>query len=388
MWKPACLFLLTSLLFSGCSNQRSSSVAVTVLPADLLPQVLLLPDPFLMQDGQYVKTKADWQKRRQELKALFAAYEYGHMPPVGSKVSVVIKQQETLENGVIKRHIELSVGPDNMVPVNVGMMIPPGKGPFPVILRNDAKIFNIPVTDDLLNRGYMVVDYNRLDLDPDKNGITGPAQMAYPDYDWATLAVWAWGGMRVIDYLVTLDTVDPDKIVFTGHSRGGKTALLAGAMDERIAITVPNGSGCGGAGCFRFENEGCETLEKITDPARFEYWFVPRFREFAGKETHLPFDQHCLRALVAPRGLLSVDSVDDRWANPYGTQQSYSAAMKVYQWLGVPQKQGIYFRQGKHEQNAQDWAALADFADWMFYGKTPKEGRRFDRLVYDTPQLY
>lgn len=386
MWTRGCLFLSAIVLISGCSTQLSSAGAIKVLPADELPEVGGLPDPFVMQSGKYVTTKADWQARRGELKALFAAYEYGHMPPIGGPFSAEVTSVEFLESGASKQHVVLKAGPKGTIPVNVGIVTPPGKGPFAVIVRNDSTIFNVPVMDELVRRGYMVVDYNRLDLDPDKTGIVGAAQAAYPEYDWATLAVWAWGGMRVIDYLVTLDTVDREKIVFTGHSRGGKTALLAGAMDERIAITVPNGSGCGGAGCFRFENEGCETLEKITDPARFGYWFVPRFREFAGKEMRLPFDQHCLRALVAPRGLLSVDSVDDVWANPYGTQQSYSGAMKVFQWLGAADKQGIYFRQGKHEQNAEDWGALADFADWVFYGMAPKDGKRFDRLVYPSEE--
>ncbi|HOK96463.1 MAG TPA: alpha/beta hydrolase family protein [Anaerohalosphaeraceae bacterium] len=374
--------LMVAVVLAGCS--MGPNPAVKTPPVDQLPVLSTLPDPFIMQNGSHVKTVSDWQRRRDELKILFAYYEYGHMPPAPGNVTAKIQSEKVSESGAIQRHVILTMGPQESIAVNVGIVIPPGTGPFPVIIRNDYGIFRIP--QELLQRGYMLVDYNRHDFDPDKDGVAGPAQSAYPDYDWATLAVWAWGGMRVIDYLTTLDYVDKDKLIFTGHSRGGKAALLAGAMDERIALTVPNGSGCGGAGCFRLQGQTCETLEKITDPKRFGYWFVPRFREFADRENLLPFDQHLLRALVAPRGLLSTDSVDDLWANPYGTQQSYLAAQPVFEWLGVPENQGIWFRRGPHDQNEEDWQALVDFADMLFFGKAPQQERRFDQLAFEPDQ--
>ena len=195
--------------------------------------------------------------------------------------------------------------------------------------------------------------------------------------------------MRAIDYLVKLDEADQDRIVFTGHSRGGKTALLAGALDERIAITVPNGSGCGGAGCYRYTEEKAESLELITHPDRFDYWFLPRFRDFADRETRLPFDQHFLKALVAPRALLSVDAYGDLWANPRGTQRSHCGVQPVFEWLGAADKLGIYFRQGGHAQNEDDWRTLADFADKVFFDKEPASGKTFDKLPFpDLPVEY
>ena len=271
----------------------------------------------------------------------------------------------------------------------MGIIVPWGDGPFPVILKNDVVILDVPIAEEIVARGYIVADYIRTDLDPDGNNIVGAAQKAYPDYDWGTIAVWAWGAMRVIDYLVTLDEVDNEKIVFTGHSRGGKVALLAGALDERIAITVPNGSGCGGAGCYRFTDDKAESLELITDPNRFSYWFAERFRDFAGKETKLPFDQHFLKALVAPRALLSIDSIDDLWANPLGTQQSYRGALSVFDFLDAKDKIGLYYRQGKHDQNEDDWRTLVDFADKIFFGKEPASGKRFDVEPFpDAPKPY
>lgn len=173
----------------------------------------------------------------------------------------------------------------------------------------------------------------------------------------------------------------------TGHSRGGKTALLAGALDERITLVAPNGSGCGGAACYRIQGKDSETLEIITRPDRFCYWFQPRFRTFAGKESQLPFDQHFLKALVAPRALLSTDALGDHWANPPGTQATYLAVMPVFEFLGVPQKNGIHYREGKHEHNAEDWNALLDFADLQFFGKPSQRAFNQTPFPKDSPDV-
>ena len=99
------------------------------------------------------------------------------------------------------------------------------------------------------------------------------AQSAYPSYSWGSLGVWAWGASRVVDYLIGegwvdapngIPDADPTKLIITGHSRRGKTALLAGAMDERFAMVVPNGSGCGGTGSFLVQGCACETIQLIT----------------------------------------------------------------------------------------------------------------------------
>src|SRR5205823_14582644 len=129
---------------------------------------------------------------------------------------------------------------------------------------------------------------------------------------------------RVVDYLSTLDVIDKKHIAATGHSRGGKAALLAGATDERIALTAPNNSGCGGAGCYRFQADKSEDITAILK--NFPFWFEPRFHEFIGRIDRLPIDQHTVKALVAPRALLSTEALDDLWANPKGTQQTYLAA--------------------------------------------------------------
>ena len=383
--------VLILLLLGITACARTNEPGVVDMPGvDRLPDINELPDPFLMNDGMRVKTKADWTKRRDEIKAMILYYQYGHMPPAPKNITAEELSSETIYDGsATKKHILLSMGPGGEVKINVGIIIPKGKGRFPVVLKNHPRIFGVPIAEEIVKRGYIVADYARTDLDPDRKNTVGPAQVAYADYDWATLAVWAWGGMRVIDYLMTLDVVDKDKITFTGHSRGGKTALLAGALDERIALVVPNGSGCGGAGCYRFEGERSESLERITAPERFAYWFHPRFRDFADRESRLPFDQHFLKALVAPRALVSIDALGDLWANPYGTQQSHRGAQPVFEFLGASDKLGIYFRTGGHAQNEDDWRTLVDFADKIFFGKEPTSGKRFDRLPFpDAPKPF
>jgi hypothetical protein len=385
-----CYFVLVLPLLAMVACTGTNMRGVVNMPAvDELPEVKKLPDPFLMNNGRRVKSRADWTRRRREIKAMMLYYQYGHIPPAPKNVTAKLLSSEKVYDGATKKHILLSMGPGRKIKVNVGIIVPKGKGPFPVILKNDSGIFKVPIAEEIIRRGFIVADYNRTDLAPDRKAAVGPAQAAYPDYDWATLAVWAWGGMRVIDYLLTLDVVDKKRIAFTGHSRGGKTALLAGALDKRIALVAPNGSGCGGAGCYRFEGENAESLEQITQPRRFSYWFHPRFRDFADKETKLPFDQHFLKALVAPRALISIDALGDHWANPYGTQQSHRGAQPVFKFLGAGDKLGIYYRTGGHAQNKDDWRTLVDFADMIFFGKSPESGKRFDKLPFaDAPKPF
>ena len=192
------------------------------------------------------------------------------------------------------------------------------------------------------------------------------------------MAAWAWGYERAVDYLLTRPDVDSKHIAITGHSRGGKAVLLAGALDERIALTAPNDSGCGGCGCYRFQAPKSEAIENILK--NFPFWFEPHFGEFIGHVDQLPIDQHSIKALIAPRAFLETEALGDAWANPEGSQQSFLAAREVFDFLGIHEQMGIAWREGKHDHNMLDWAALLDFADWRFFNKRP--GRSFDTLAF------
>ncbi len=351
------------------------------------PAVAKLPDPFLLLDGTRVKTKADWARRRAEILDLILSIQYGHLPPVPGNVQLKrIFHEEVMNDGVtrLEKHL-ISMGPKNRIRTQVDLYFPAkATGPCPAILRVG---YGCPIVKEVNERGYIAVgfDINRFDRTEEGRPTTGSVQRAYPDNDGGTLAAWAWGALRVLDYLETLPQVDTSKVIITGHSRCGKAAILAGAVDERFAMVVPNGSGCGGVGLYRVLGPDCEDLEAITRPTRWQEWFHKDFRAYAGKEAHLPFDQHFMRALVAPRPVLNTDGTDDSWANPIGEQINYLAAQPVYDFLGVPKRNGTHYRPGGHGFNEEDYRALLDFADWHLLGKQP--ARAFDTLPFPEHKL-
>jgi len=114
---------------------------------------------------------------------------------------------------------------------------------------------------------------------------------------------------------------------------------------------------------------GAESVMRITRSDKWHYWFQPRFNDFKRRVERLPFDQHFLKALVAPRPMLCTDGLEDEWANPWGAQQTTEAVREVYKFFGAPEKVGNHYRQGGHEHNPEDWNAMLDFADYNFYGK-------------------
>jgi hypothetical protein len=190
--------------------------------------------------------------------------------------------------------------------------------------------------------------------------------------------------MRAVDYLVTDEDIDRGRIVVVGHSRLGKTALLAAAFDERIALAIPHQAGCGGTAPSR--GKVGESVKQINDG--FPHWFNGAFKEFNGRPERLPFDQHCLIALVAPRPVLFTNAVKDTWANPDGQFEVLKAAEPVYKLLGagglesrdVPGLSklsggtlGYFIRPGTHSMTAEDWRVFLDYADRHLRkeGRTP-----------------
>ena len=344
-----------------------------------LPSIRELPDLFTLTDGSRVATEDQWQKRRAEMRAIIQYFAYGHLPPRPDVVIAELKSSKSLDQfpGATRQLIRLSIGSKSQLALDISIHLPNRKLPGPAIVVPVHRITDLPCLRSVLESGYALIQYQRDDLDPDKADVVGPAQSAYPDSDWGTLAVWAWGAMRVLDYVETRRDLDVDRVVLTGHSRDGKVALLAGALDERFAIVVPNGSGCGGAGCFRNTDSTSESLAQITDPKRFGYWFHPRLRWFAGREDRLPFDQHFLKALIAPRPLLCTEARGDAWANPLGTRRTSIAARDVYSFLDAKDRIGLTYRDGKHDQTLDDWQALLDFANWHFSGRAPADEGRF-----------
>ncbi len=236
----------------------------------------------------------------------------------------------------------------------------------------------------LLKRGYALATVYCGDFDPDnyrhdfsdgvhplffEKGQTkpGPTQ-------WGAIGAWAWGLSRTLDYLETVDEIDATRSAVIGHSRLGKTALWAGAQDQRFALVISNNSGCGGAALYR----RCygERIHHMIKPVG--YWFCQNHRNYQRRETELPVDQHMLLALIAPRPLYVASATEDRWADPRGEFLAAKAASSVYALFGkdnlsesqfpkpnTPLQTTVtyHLRDGKHEVTAFDWKNYLDFAD-------------------------
>jgi len=283
------------------------------------------------------------------------------------------------------------------------LYVPEGEAPFPAIIKvsSDGTGSQTQINQTIVDRGYIFTCYNHTALDPDTGGydVDGPAQKAYPNYDWGSLGVWAWGAMRIADLLVgeswvagagdfSSHKVDTEKLIVTGHSRRGKTALLAAAYDERFAMVVPNGSGCGGCGSFLVQGPFSETIKMITSEKRFKSWFHEDFGKYGGNEEALPFDQHFIRALIAPRYIISTDGLQDYWANPTGTKAVHEASQPVFDFLNASDNNGIHYRDGGHGFLQEDFAVLLNFADKMLLGKNISDDFYMDPFDEDFPIEY
>jgi hypothetical protein len=234
----------------------------------------------------------------------------------------------------------------------------------------------------VVGRGYGVATFYCGDVDPDRDDKTDgvqphfykPGQTEPAEHDWATIAAWAYGVQRAVDYLNQDASVDHDRIIAVGHSRLGKTVLLAGAFDERIDLVIPLQAGCGGTAPSR--GTVGESVKQIND--HFPHWFDGTFKYFNDHTDQLPFDQHCLIALCAPRPVLLSNAAEDEWANPAGQFEMLKAAEPVYKLLGaagvdadampetgklINSRLGYWIRPGKHSMTKADWETFITYAD-------------------------
>jgi cephalosporin-C deacetylase-like acetyl esterase len=352
------------------------------LPPDFLtmPSIPFLPDPLMLHEGTVdipIKTSGQWDQQKQWIKREVQHWITGTFPEAPNNLSFNVLDEHTEPGGVRVQMVELKFGPEEKGRLTVELLIPPGKGPFPVFMtqwnhRGWAEI--------AVRRGYIGVIYAGSDNKDDTEAYAS----LYPDYDFTTLMRRAWGAMRAVDYLYTLPEVDKSKIAISGHSRNGKQALMAAAFDERFTAVISSSGGTAGENSFRFTDDRFdnESLDEIS--ANFPHWLHPRLRFFHGREHKLPVDQNLLMSLVAPRGLLLSSAITEGQGSPWGIEQNYHSLSKVYAHLGENDKLSIRLRQGRHGTLARDIEAFMDFLDYVFgRGNIQPENELFYNYTFE-----
>ena len=392
-----------------------------------LPDLLMIPeggDP----DGEAVSTPEAWRvAARPRWLGLLESTEYGRLLPAVPVTAEEIERGPGPDGSTrIQARLRLGVGPDSPATEVLVYLPSPSRGDKPERLPtflhlnfggnhaestdpavripsgwvpngkdtgvddNHAKVSSRGTLASrwpvklLHDRGYATAtaycgdvfpdhaDGRKASVLPSLGYAVGDERMVSGDEPGA-ISTWAWQLSRILDWLVTLPEIDPTRVIVVGHSRLGKTALWAGAGDERFAMVVSNESGCGGAALER-RNYG-ETVKRIT--TSFPHWFAPTFATYADRETELPIDQHVVLAMTAPRPLYVSSAVEDRWADPRGEFLAAVAAGPVWELFGkvglgtatdpvvdtaIGSSIGYHVRSGPHDITAIDWGHFADFA--------------------------
>ena len=425
MKKYTILLLLSILIWGNAYSQNRNVISEeSKVPEYKLPDVLTL------ENGKKVKSEKDWfKKRRPEILKLFTDEVYGAVP--GELGIAEVKVWETSDdalNGLARRkQLSLFFRKNNQnLEVNVLMYLPKTTKKVPVFLAynftGNHAIYNDPAirlteswvannpsvgiinnrvteqsrataedrwpVEEIIKAGYGLVTIYYGDIDPDKDDFSDgihpffykEGQTHPKNNEWGSIAAWAWGLSRAMDYLEKEPMVDSKKVAVLGHSRLGKAALWAGATDPRFAMVISNESGCGGAALSK--RIYGETVQIIN--TAFPHWFCDNFLQYNDKEELLPVDQHMLLALIAPRPLYVASAEGDQWSDPKGEFLSAKYASAVYELLGLeglPVKEmpeinhpvmgtiGYHIRSGKHDLTTYDWTQYIRFADKWFKGK-------------------
>jgi hypothetical protein len=413
-------------------------MTIALSAADSLP----LPDPLTTSTGKKVTTPAEWREtRRAEILELFRANVYGRAPSDTGELTfdVFDKISDALGGTAIRKQVAINIATaKGTLRVDLLLYLPRSaeQQPVPVLTLlnfhgnhtvNADRSIAIPKNiqqklgknasaptnpeeargmsssrfpvQEIIRRGYGLVTAFYGDIDPDfhdcfKNGIhplfERPGER--PPDAWAAVSAWSWGLSRIMDYLETDRYVDYSKVAVLGHSRLGKTALWAGAQDERFGIVISNDSGSTGAALARHKKG--ETVAAINNS--FPHWFCDNYKVYNNREDELPVDQHMLLSLIAPRPVYIASATEDLWADPHNEFLSAVHAEPVYRLFGLdglsaktmpPPDQPIshgyiayHVRTGKHGLTPYDWACYMDYADkhWKKsqQGAAPDAGNR------------
>lgn len=329
-----------------------------------------LPDPFLMDNGKRTVSKEDWEKRRKEIYKTAVEMQYGTIPP---KPEVFRVQPLYVSEKYQSYKIHCGTK-EKQLSFLLTIFAPEGVKNPPIVIDGDMCFpypFISEYRNEFLDRNIAYATFNRCELADDIREVGrghGDLYEIYSDYTFGALGAWAWGYSRAADALEEIGLFDLNYLAFTGHSRGAKTCMLAGVLDERAKIVNPNDSNGGSCGCYRVHCGGIredgieqknETLDYMLEH-HIGFWFGEEMEKYRKCEEKLPFDCHFLKALVAPRILLVGEAASDLNTNIIGSWQTSLAAKEVYKFLGCEDNLKWYFRKGFHYHRPEDAAMLAN----------------------------
>lgn len=331
-------------------------------------------------------TTREWPDRKNEIIDMLCKEEYGFLPPEPEKISweVLEEDKEFCAGKVTLKKILLNAVIENRsfsFPIYTSIPNTEQRHPFFVHINfsNNVPDEYMPI-EEICDYGFAVLSFCYEDVTSDDNDFSaGLADIIYHKKDRrkndsGKIAMWSWAASRVMDYAQTLSDLDFTKAAVVGHSRLGKTALLTGALDERFSCVISNNSGCSGAAISR-EKQG-ETIRDIY--TAFPYWFCENYKEYMDNEFALPFDQHFLLAVIAPRKVYISSAKEDLWADPASEFLACAAASEVYEKLGLeglvcPDRLpipgdvfcdgniGYHLRSGTHYLSREDWLHFIEF---------------------------
>jgi len=327
----AAALFLAAPVFSAC----------TPLPSSLtFPSNAKLPDPFKLYNGTRVSTKADWACRQAELSTLIQNYELGTYPG----------PPETLTATLSGKTLTINVGANSKsISFSVSITTPSsGTAPYPAVIAYGGASIPIPA-------GVATITFSNDDIAAQSGSGSRGSGKFYTlfgsSHSAGALTAWAWGVSRIIDALEKTPSanIDPKRLGVTGCSRNGKGAIVAGAFDSRIALTLPQESGAGGSAAWRVSDAikasggNVQTASQIITE---NPWTGRPFDAWVNKIPQTPHDHHFLAGMIAPRGLFIIDNNID-WLGPQASWVAAKAGHYIYEALGVPDNLG-YSQIGSH----------------------------------------
>lgn len=328
-------------------------------------------------------------KPREEMLEIMQKEVYGYLPQKPEKLTWTVKDNyipSFCAGKATSQRVELTayIGEKTFTFPFVAV-IPKTEGAHPFFIHINFRP-DVPdrymSSEEIVDNGFACLSFCYEDVTKDNGDFTdGLAGVLYENgmrkpNDAGKIAMWAWAAQRVMDYAEQEQRLDKNCAIVCGHSRLGKTALLCGATDERFQYVYSNDSGCSGAAITR-DKEG-ETVEVITRV--FPFWFCENYKQYANRESDMPFDQHYLIASVAPRYAYVASAWEDKWADPASEMLSCVAATPAYEKFGLnglvsedrlPQigdlwhdgNVGYHLRSGLHYFSREDWNKLTEFVN-------------------------